>query len=95
MCFRYCVVFKVEKATKACQRERETYHLTRANSVCVMCDDKAQRDNLGGRCKGHGVPNSKPTKFKSLFNPRCHGKWIRTELTDDCPCKNGPDFIFV
>ena len=99
---QYCVVFMVEKATKACSKDKDTAALgQRGSSVCVVCDDKAQRDNLGGRCKGHGVTSGKATKFKNLFNPRCHGKWIRVELTDDreCPCLQGqgqgPDFIFV
>ena len=63
--------------------------------VCVMCDSKAQRDHLGGRCKGHGE-DDRQTRFKNLLNPKCHGKWTRVELREgECPCKGGPDFVFV
>ena len=64
------------------------------NTVCVQCNDKAQRDHLGGRCQGHGT-DSKRTRFKNILTPKCHGKWTRLEITDDCPCKDGPDFVFV
>ena len=71
-----------------------TYVLFSGNTVCVQCDDKAQRGHLGGRCQGHGA-EGKRTRFKNILTPRCHGKWTRMEITTDCPCKNGPDFIFV
>jgi len=90
----YCIVFRVDKAMKACLRERDTNDLKYGNTVCVQCNDKAQRDHLGGRCQGHGT-DSKRTRFKNILTPKCHGKWTRLEITDDCPCKNGPDFVFV
>ena len=68
--------------------------LLAGNTVCVQCDNKAQRGHLGGRCQGHGA-EGKRTRFKNILTPRCHGKWTRMEITTDCPCKNGPDFIFV
>ena len=65
------------------------------NTVCVQCDNKAQRGHLGGRCQGHGA-EGKRTRFKNILTPRCHGKWTRMEISTDCQsCKNGPDFIFV
>jgi len=91
---RYCVVFKVEKATKACAKQADTDDLHTENTVCVQCDSKAQRGRLGGRCQGHGA-DTKRTRFKNVLLPRCHGKWTRVDITDECPCKNGPDFIFV
>lgn len=91
---RYCVVFRVDKAMKSCLRDRDTTDLKYGNTVCVQCNDKAQRDHLGGRCQGHGT-DSKRTRFKNILTPKCHGKWTRVEITDDCPCKDGPDFVFV
>lgn len=91
---RYCVVFKVDKAMKSCRKNKETFELQRGNQVCVQCDSKAQRGHLGGRCTGHGA-DGKRTRFKNILTPRCHGKWTRVEITGECPCKNGPDFIFV
>jgi len=91
---RYCVVFRVDKAMKSCLRDRDTTDLKYGNTVCVQCNDKAQRDHLGGRCQGHGT-DSKRTRFKNILTPKCHGKWTRLEITDDCPCKDGPDFVFV
>jgi len=91
---RYCVVFRVDKAMKACKHDMDTDDLHHGNTVCVQCDSKAQRSHLAGRCTGHGV-ESKRTRFKNVITPRCSGKWTRMEITDECPCKNGPDFIFV
>jgi hypothetical protein len=70
------------------------YFLSLGNTVCVQCDSKAQRGHLGGRCTGHGS-DEKRTRFKNILTPRCHGKWTRMDIKDECPCKNGPDFIFV
>ena len=64
------------------------------NEVCVACEAKAVRDHLGDRCTGHGV-DGKSTRFKNVITPACHGKWARVRVEDECPCKNGPHFIFV
>jgi len=60
-----------------------------------MCNSKAQRTHLGGRCGGHGA-EGKRTRFKNILSPRCHGKWTRMEIVEgECPCKGGPNFVFV
>lgn len=91
---KYCVVFEVNKATKGCQKSEETEDLKRGHRVCSLCDVKAQREDLGERCSGHGAEGRR-TRFKNLMNPRCHGKWTRVAVQGDCPCSNGPGFIFV
>jgi len=91
---QYCVVFKVDKAMKSCSFNDETISLRRGNQVCVSCESKATRPHLGDRCSGHGV-NNKATRFKNVITPGCHGRWTRIEVSDSCPCENGPDFIFV
>jgi len=90
----YCVVFRVEKAMKSCMKTKETKELQRGNEVCVSCESKAVRDQLGNRCAGHGVTD-KITRFKSVVSSRCHGRWERVSVTSKCPCKNGPHFIFI
>eukprot|EP00095_Tigriopus_kingsejongensis_P000890 maker-scaffold409_size180341-snap-gene-0.28 protein:Tk00890 transcript:maker-scaffold409_size180341-snap-gene-0.28-mRNA-1 annotation:"RPE-spondin" len=91
---KYCVVFHVDKATHNCQKDKETEALRTGNTLCAVCDDKAQRDDLGGRCMGHGSEGRR-TKFKNLIHPRCHGKWTKLDTLEECPCANGPDFVFV
>jgi len=92
---QYCVMFKVEKAMKSCLRDKDTKALQRGNIVCSMCNSKAQRTHLGGRCGGHGA-EGKRTRFKNVLSPRCHGKWTRMEIVEgECPCRGGPNFIFV
>lgn len=91
---RYCIVFKVEKAMKACRRSKETSALRRGEEVCVSCESKASRPHLGNRCSGHGVDN-KLTRFKNVISPGCHGRWTRVDAWESCPCKEGPHFIFV
>lgn len=90
----YCVVFRVDKAMKACMLKKETMELHRGNEVCVSCESKAVREKLGGRCTGHGVMD-KQTHFKNVITPSCHGRWERVRLETECPCKSGPHFIFV
>lgn len=90
----YCVVFKVDKAMSACMYAEETVVLQAGRSVCVSCESKASRPHLGDRCSGHGV-ESKATRFKNVITPGCHGRWTRMDVSDTCPCINGPDFIFV
>jgi len=90
--FRYCVVFRVDKATATCDRSEDTSKLDAGETVCVMCDSKAQRAG-GHRCHGHGA-NGRRTRFKNLMNPRCHGKWTRMEVDGECPCGT-PDFVFA
>merc|ERR1712192_5783 len=91
---RYCIVFKVAKAMKACRRSKETSALLRGEEVCVSCESKASRPHLGNRCSGHGVDN-KLTRFKNVISPGCHGRWTRVDAWESCPCKEGPHFIFV
>jgi len=91
---RYCIVFKVAKAMKACRRSKETSALRRGEEVCVSCESKASRPHLGNRCSGHGVDN-KLTRFKNVISPGCHGRWTRIDAWESCPCKEGPHFIFV
>jgi len=91
---KYCVVFKVEKAMKACRHNEDTEHLVRGAEVCVSCESKATRPHLGDRCSGHGVED-KMTRFKNIITPGCHGRWTKTAVFDKCPCKGGQDFIFV
>jgi len=91
---QYCVVFKVSKAMKACAAHKDTTILAQGSEVCVSCESKATRPHLGDRCSGHGVDN-KATRFKNVISPHCHGRWTRVQVTDRCPCPNGPDFIFV
>ena len=62
--------------------------------MCALCPSDAQRKSLGGRCKGHGVPNGL-TKWRSTFKPKCHGKWKRVKELRNCPCIQGPDYVFV
>jgi hypothetical protein len=38
-------------------------------TVCVLCDSKAQRSHLHGRCTGHGA-EGKRTRFKNVLSPR-------------------------
>jgi len=90
----YCIVFKVEKAMKACKRSKDTSALHRGQEVCVSCESKASRPHLGDRCSGHGVHN-KMTRFKNVISPGCHGRWTQLDVWDTCPCKEGPHFIFV
>jgi len=90
----YCIVFTVSKAAKACLENKDTWELRKGNEVCVSCESKAVREKLGGRCSGHGVYDLQ-TRFKAVVSPHCHGRWERIRLEEDCPCKNGPSFIFV
>jgi len=91
---KYCVVFKVDKAMSGCRRSKETESLKRGEEVCVSCESKASRPHLGDRCSGHGV-EGKMTRFKNVITPGCHGRWTRVDVYDSCPCKDGPNFIFV
>ena len=70
-----------------------TYLLAGAD-ICVSCESKSTRPHLGDRCSGHGV-ESRLTRFKNVITPGCHGKWVKTGVYDKCPCRSGPDFIFV
>jgi len=90
----YCVVFKIEKASKACLDHKDTWELRRGNEICVSCESKAVREKLGGRCSGHGVFD-KQTRFKAVVHSTCHGRWQRIRMEEDCPCTSGPAFIFV
>lgn len=90
----YCIVFRVDKATKACLENKDTWELTKDNEVCVSCESKAVREKLGGRCAGHGVYD-RETRFKTVVTPECHGRWERVRYEENCPCKSGPTFIFV
>eukprot|EP00092_Neocalanus_flemingeri_P009098 GFUD01009796.1.p1 GENE.GFUD01009796.1~~GFUD01009796.1.p1 ORF type:complete len:275 (+),score=70.23 GFUD01009796.1:57-881(+) len=91
---QYCVVFRVDKGTKACATSKDTKKLRRGSEVCVSCESKATRPHLGDRCSGHGVED-KTTRFKNVITPGCHGRWTKTAVYDKCPCPGGQDFIFV
>jgi len=90
----YCIVFELAKVTKACQRDKDFLFMKKGQQMCALCPEDAKRENLGGRCKGHGV-DSKLTRWRSTVHSKCHGKWKRVQETRKCPCKKGPDFIFV
>lgn len=94
----YCTVFKVEKATPSCMRDRDTQSLFSGNTVCVKCQSRSVRGDLGDRCLGHGA-EGKRTRFKNVLRHGCHGRWTRLQLLegqDSCPCKEGkPDFAFL
>jgi hypothetical protein len=68
--------------------------------VCVRCEHKATRDYLGGRCGGHGVPG-RITRWTSLTNVECHGKWLRRPdeshevSSSTCSCDEDALLIFV
>ena len=34
-------------------------------------------------------------RFKNVISPACHGRWTRVDAWESCPCKEGPQFIFV
>lgn len=95
----YCVVFEVTKVRKVCESlvaDDVNTLLTKGARVCISCEDAAMRGHLGYRCNGHGV-DEKPTRWTLVANPRCHGRWVRQEVTDTCTCHTTgkPDFIFV
>ena len=71
-----------------------TKYLLAGADICVSCESKSTRPHLGDRCSGHGV-ESRLTRFKNVITPGCHGKWVKTGVYDKCPCRSGPDFIFV
>merc|ERR1712032_1762755 len=64
----YCVVFRVEKAMKACKLNEDTQGLVRGADICVSCESKSTRPHLGDRCSGHGV-ESRMTRFKNVITP--------------------------
>lgn len=90
----YCIVFELAKVTKACQRDKDFGLMEKGQQMCAFCPQDAKRESLGGRCRGHGV-DSKLTRWRSTIHSKCHGKWRRVQETRKCPCKKGPDFIFV
>ena len=69
-------------------------HCVPGQQMCALCPADAQRKNLGGRCKGHGV-DSRLTKWRSTTKPKCRGKWKRVKELRHCPCHQGPDYVFV
>ncbi len=63
--------------------------------MCALCPEDARRENLGDRCRGHGV-DSQLTRWRSTVHPKCHGKWRRIYEAKECPCGRGnPDYVFV
>lgn len=46
--------------------------------VLVRCEHAATRQYLGNRCVGHGV-TGRITRWTSLVNVDCHGKWLRRQ----------------
>jgi len=90
----YCIVFELSKVTKSCTFDKDFYKMRKGQQMCALCPSDAQRENLGGRCKGHGV-EERTTKWRSTFKPKCRGKWRRVREMSECPCLNGPDYVFV
>lgn len=90
----YCIVFELAKVTKACRSDKDFYKMQKGQQMCALCPSDAQRESLGGRCKGHGV-DSHLTKWRSTFKPKCHGKWRRVKEMRECPCLSGPDYVFI
>lgn len=90
----YCIVFELAKVTKACKRDKDFYKMDKGQQMCALCPSDAQRESLGGRCKGHGV-DSHLTRWRSTVKPKCHGKWRRVSEMQNCPCRQGPDYVFV
>ena len=78
---------------KNCNKNKFT-HCVPGQQMCALCPADAQRKNLGGRCKGHGV-DSRLTKWRSTTKPKCRGKWKRVKELRHCPCHQGPDYVFV
>lgn len=86
---------RLNAASKESERKVCFISPVSGHTVCVLCDGKALQEDLGGRCKGHGVEDE-TTRFKNLLNPRCHGKWTRIQVSEgECPCRGGSDFVFV
>jgi len=90
----YCIVFELSKVTKSCSFDKDFYRMRKGLQMCALCPADAQRESLGGRCKGHGV-DRRVTRWRSTFAPKCHGKWRRVREMEKCPCLNGPDYVFV
>jgi len=92
----YCIVFELAKVTRACKKDEDFVAMKKGQKMCAFCSKDAKRPNLGGRCKGHGV-DSVLTRWRSTVFPKCHGKWRRVavEQGKQCPCQEGPDFVFV
>lgn len=94
---QYCVEFEVTKASKGCHKGEDAgayKALHVGQTVCVQCEDTAMRKYLGYRCKGHGMEDHS-SRFNSMNHPSCHGRWIRRNVHDTCPCVGGANFIFV
>lgn len=69
------------------------------SAVCVRCEREATRNYLGNRCSGHGVVG-RITRWTSLTNVNCMGKWVRrpdpdASSNDLCRCGADASFIFV
>lgn len=96
----YCVTFELTKVSKACHKEKVFNSLLDGGVVCVRCEHRATRDYLGGRCGGHGVPG-RITRWTSLTNVECHGKWLRRPdesqevSSSTCSCTEDALLIFV
>jgi len=92
----YGVRFELTKVTKACHQEKFFNKLHDGAVVCVRCERAATRHYLGGRCAGHGVAG-RVTRWTSLTNVDCHGKWVRRadEEGDTQTCVDDASFIFV
>ncbi|XP_067131619.1 somatomedin-B and thrombospondin type-1 domain-containing protein-like [Centruroides vittatus] len=93
----YCIIFEILKLKKGCSNQDDTFKsLTKGSKVCVSCERAAMRKHLGYRCNGDGF-DGKSSRWISLANPRCQGRWIRRERQDGCPCDNNetPHFILV
>lgn len=95
----YCVQFEVTKVSKGCHKEKSFEQLHEGSAVCVRCEREATRNYLGNRCSGHGVVG-RITRWTSLTNVNCMGKWVRrpdpdASSNDLCRCGADASFIFV
>ncbi|OXA62486.1 Somatomedin-B and thrombospondin type-1 domain-containing protein [Folsomia candida] len=101
--FPYCVEFQVIRYTRACKSLQSFTTFREGSRVCVFCEEEAQKSYTGYRCSGTGASNGVSTRFSSIREPACHGKWRHVALTrsDDktgaCSsrCDEESSFIFV
>jgi hypothetical protein len=73
-----------------------TAHLVKGATVCVECQGLAMRQQLGGRCRGHGVM-SKETRWSAVASSvvGCHGKWTMKSRQQGCQCASDSSVSFI
>jgi len=98
----YCARYELTDVRPACQSahvggDSWAARLTRGGVICVECQSMAMREDLGGRCRGHGV-YLRETRWAAVAVPGCHGAWVMTSQREDCQCgghDGTPAFILV